>query len=70
MVVSDGLALPVDRVIRTVRSSFMPKKPIKQTPSPVPRGARFPLSFDKAVEGLLSVKPDKRPEPKKKPPKR
>jgi hypothetical protein len=48
----------------------MPKKSTTQHRSPQPSGVHIPLSFDKAVEGLLAIKPKKAEKPKKKPAKK
>jgi len=44
----------------------MPKTPKTQT-NPTRQGMHIALPFDKAVEGLLAVKPKKAEKPKKKP---
>jgi hypothetical protein len=38
----------------------MPKKPIKQSASPFPRGTAISPPFEYTVEGLLGVKPERR----------
>lgn len=45
----------------------MPREPTKRSDSPSPHGVHIPLPFDKAIKGLLAVKPKKIAKPKKKP---
>ena len=43
------------------------KKPKNPSRKPAERGNKITLPFEQAVEGLLSVKPKKKPAKKKKP---